>query len=366
MDKQQSTPPPAHSGDGRVQPVEISVFDTAGLPGHEQFALWEDSIGVLFDVTADPDCVRHAYRARLDSALVDGTMISRVQAGRQSFRRSAMRPVMDGIESVMFQVFARGGIRQQDDTRRLAGTGMVTGFDLTRESRTVNDQFDLVSFIVPRHEIEDRLGTAMEGVHLNTVGDDTPLARLTADFMLGLQRSLPEMDVEEARAGVRAALDLVTECYRGKARKTAGGTAARAAQLLQAKHFIRRQVREGRRVDQNRVRDFLGCSRATLYRHFAPLGGVASFIRKERLRAALRDMAHDCRAGRKTPIGEIALRNGFESDPHFSRVFKAEFGLSPKDARHALSPGSGKDRDLATANKVDRRYELWLRAIGAS
>jgi AraC-like DNA-binding protein len=55
------------------------------------------------------------------------------------------------------------------------------------------------------------------------------------------------------------------------------------------------------------------------------------FILSERLRrcyAALDDRKRDYLA-----IGEIAYANGFNDVSHFSRSFRARYGLSPKDFR---------------------------------
>ena len=118
-------------------------------------------------------------------------------------------------------------------------------------------------------------------------------------------------------------------------------------------------------MDVSLVANALGCSRATLYRAFSPIGGVAALIRSERLRACLADMAAPRKSGPPLTLGEIAMRRGFESDAQFSRAFKAEFGLTPSDARKALLANNGVElHDFS--RDVDRRYEIWLRAIGAA
>lgn len=346
------------------EPVEISVFDTRLEPRESQFSLWRDSIGVLFDIQADETDAREGYRAQLDSALVDGTMVTRVQAGQQAFGRNALRACRDGIDGVMFQVFSKGGVRQLDDSMRLAGAGAITGFDLTRNMQTVNDDFDLVSIIFPRHLVETRLGVSAD-IHLNTVGRDSAISRLTSGYLVSLQAALRDMSRAEAQTSVQAALDLIVECYEGKTRRAPDHEAADLARLLQAKNFIRSRIALRCPVDPHAVQGFLGCSRATLYRHFAPVGGVAGFIRSERLRAALRDLARDSLSKGKISIGETALRHGFESDTHFSRIFKAEFGMSPRDARQAfMARPPGRQRNSGKGS-ADRRYELWLKAISA-
>lgn len=79
-----------------------------------------------------------------------------------------------------------------------------------------------------------------------------------------------------------------------------------------------------------------GISRANLYRLFAPVGGVAGYVRDRRLRRAetlLRDPANQRRT-----IADIAYDCGFASEAHFSRTFRQTFGAMPREVR-AHGPG---------------------------
>lgn len=347
-----------------ANPVEISVFDTRVAACEAQFGLWRDSIGVLFDIEAGEDAGRFGYCARLDSAMAGDAMVSRVRAGAQTFARSSLRAYRDGIEGVMFQVFTSGQVRRSDEAAPVAAEGALVGFDLTRDMETINSDFDLVSIIFPREAIETRLGDVSD-LHLGAIGNEHGLSRLTSDFIVSLQRSLPHMDSGEAEAASNAAADLIAECYRGQHRRSGAGDSHRIAVVTRAQAFVRRRIENGEPVDVALLARALDCSRATLYRAFEPIGGVAAFIRSERLRACLSDMARLARGELAVTLGELAMRRGFESDAQFSRAFKTEFGMTPSDARRALAANSGAG-DIALMNGADRRYELWLRAIGAA
>jgi AraC-like DNA-binding protein len=65
---------------------------------------------------------------------------------------------------------------------------------------------------------------------------------------------------------------------------------------------------------------------------------VAGCIRTWRLEHCRRDLA-DCTL-RDRPIHAIAARWGFTSAAHFTRTFRAAYGLTPKDyRRHSLGTG---------------------------
>jgi AraC-like DNA-binding protein len=78
-----------------------------------------------------------------------------------------------------------------------------------------------------------------------------------------------------------------------------------------------------------------GLSRASLYRLFEPIGGVASYIRKQRLARALQEITATGFANRR--IGPIAYRCGFKSVAVFNRAFRQTYGIKPTQARSAAS-----------------------------
>ena len=82
----------------------------------------------------------------------------------------------------------------------------------------------------------------------------------------------------------------------------------------------------------------LHVSRSRLYRLFEPSGGIYSYIRRQRLLQA-RDALSDNTEMR--PVGQIAEHWGFIDPSAFSRSFKHEFGMSPKEARMMGWDGNG-------------------------
>lgn len=76
----------------------------------------------------------------------------------------------------------------------------------------------------------------------------------------------------------------------------------------------------------------VGASHATLYRKLKALTGMdaTSFIRSIRMKAA-------CQILSEQPdilVNELAERVGYSNPKYFSRCFKAEFGITPKDYNH--------------------------------
>jgi transcriptional regulator GlxA family with amidase domain len=81
----------------------------------------------------------------------------------------------------------------------------------------------------------------------------------------------------------------------------------------------------------------LRVSRATLYRLFEPLGGVASHVRERRL---ARIHAQLVQSPGRVHLGRIADQFGFHSASHFSQAFRQHFGYSPSEARDLAQPAA--------------------------
>ena len=74
-----------------------------------------------------------------------------------------------------------------------------------------------------------------------------------------------------------------------------------------------------------------------LHRLFAREGlSFGRWVREQRLRRCAADLA-DPRLGHLT-VAEIAVRWGFRSAAHFTRAFRARYGITPADHRRAWRP----------------------------
>lgn len=75
----------------------------------------------------------------------------------------------------------------------------------------------------------------------------------------------------------------------------------------------------------------IGVSRSRLYRIFEPADGISNFIRRKRLLETYRSLADTTNVD---SISQIAANVGFTDPSSYSRMFKREFGRSPKEVRN--------------------------------
>jgi AraC-like DNA-binding protein len=92
-------------------------------------------------------------------------------------------------------------------------------------------------------------------------------------------------------------------------------------------------------------------------------GGIANYIRKQRLNQAFQEIYAAEFANDR--IGQIAYRFGFQNDNAFNRLFRATYGVSPREAREAKLKGLSY-----TTLKADKdegpSFRGWLAQIGRS
>ena len=138
------------------------------------------------------------------------------------------------------------------------------------------------------------------------------------------------------------------------------GVAVPLGSFVTIRRFIDRNLPSPKLGPEMIAKNF-GLSRASLYRLFEPVDGVARYIRKRRLDQVFQEIIAPEFANQQ--IGQIANRFGFTNISAFSRLFRAVFGVSPRTAREASVKGITYTT-LKTEAGEDASLGGWLRQVG--
>lgn len=158
---------------------------------------------------------------------------------------------------------------------------------------------------------------------------DGGLLPLLGDMMLALANRLPTLDVRALHHAVDAVAGVFSGIAAAPGPAPTSAPAGKLTLVERARRLIRARLADEALSPELICRE-LGVSRSRLYRLFEPLGGISSYIRRQRLLQA-RDALADPQETR--PIMVIAEQWGFADPSVFSRSFRQEFGVSPRSVR---------------------------------
>ena len=341
--------------------VPVFSLDGSAATGINGFEAWRTLVSPVFVADRGPDTDLSRFDLDFTAAHLGPLILGRTASVGQRFVRDAATVARSGIDHVIVQAYVDGSNRvTAEGNSFVAGAGNVWFFDLSRTLATeTTPRFHNVSLTVPRSLLEPIIGD-IDALHGLKLDGWRPSTGLLAQHLTTLAGTMSAMTAREAASLVDATVHLVAGCAGARLdAREAVGEAVSGAILAR----VRRSI-DAHLGDPDLGPDLLcrlhGLSRARLYRLFEPIGGVADYIRRRRLRRAFLDLVSP--AERDTRVGAIGYRWGFANEATFSRAFKARFGLSPSEAR------AGDGAILAAAgvrseNLDGRLLEQWMRDL---
>lgn len=338
-------------------------FRGADLSADENYAAWRHAVATLFDVALEDEKDLGTFRADLTSYAIGSILLGHTRSVGQLFSRSTETIARSGIDHVIVQLYIAGGYRGIAGSAEIeVGAGDVCVLDCAETLETRATDFENLTLAIPRSMLESSLPRP-EALHGSVLRSDTIWAQILSRHLLALFDLAPRMRIAECDRVAAGTIALVAACLRGEveARDERTGTNVSNMVLRIRRHIDDRLADP--ELDADRVAAEFGLSRATLYRLFEPLGGIADYIRTRRLRRAFFALRSPDLRDRR--IGEIARRSGFASMGTFTRAFKATYGLPPAALREISSIGAAKtgpdDPDRSEQGTITR----WMHEITA-
>jgi AraC-like DNA-binding protein len=159
----------------------------------------------------------------------------------------------------------------------------------------------------------------------------SPAGALIGASLRSFAEEVPRMTTREMDSLADGLIELVAKALIPTLEATPSfGNSIPLASFVSIRRFIDRNLGSAE-LDVDMIAKNFGLSRASLYRLFEPIGGVAGYIRKQRLNRAYQDITTAEKADHR--IGPIAYRLGFANINSFNRAFRDRYGVSPREAR---------------------------------
>jgi AraC-like DNA-binding protein len=190
------------------------------------------------------------------------------------------------------------------------------------------DATDQISVAIPRGFIEN--SELIAGKHpVVSWSLSTGPGRLLADALTGVWDTLPQLDAADGPKVAAGFMGLLNGLLTGP-----GKLPSDVVTLAMMKTCLRQHLHDPECGAQTLLNRFPH-SRASIYRLFAPHGGVQNFVREERLRAAYAEIASGSSVGEL--IAKLAWKWGYSDASHFHRAFKRRFELTPGEVAESFT-----------------------------
>ena len=305
---------------------------TAGSAVAERFDRFRHAVSDTFvPLTTTTDDVA-AFRGRVRTASLGTVQLSDVAATGNVARRtpSLIRRSDPGYLKLGLQV--RGYcVLSQDGREAVLAPGDFTVYDTTRPYQLAfDDAYRMLVVMFPRNLLRVPTAQLARLTARRVSGRQGPGALVTS-LLVELSRQL---DAGELAANIHlsdAILDLLAASFAEGVECAADPNARRRGLLLRIQAFVSERLRDPD-LDLATVAAAHHISIRYLQKLFEEEGEtVTGWIRARRLEQCRKDLAEVRLAD--LPVSSIAARWGLADAARFSRLFKAAYGVSPKEYR---------------------------------
>lgn len=332
---------------------------TQVTPGRQGVHAYVEAIAPIFDVrlngvdAAGPDLWVDTFNI--------GPMLlgaAHMTGGAFAYGRDARKVAATGLELILVQIILEGGdSRRTGRDETFARPGDVCVLDLTRTFQSQAGDCVNLNLALPRDAFDAR-DIDLDPLHGLVLRRESAGAQLLKSHAESLMRVATNLRPEEAYGVGRATTDLLAGLILGQ-RGDAARRASADTQRARMRRFIDANLHDPDLGAETLCRQF-GVSRASLYRLFAPLGGVSEHIRNRRLRRVFEALSDPVQP---LAMAQVAERHGFTVWSSFSRAFKSRFGMTPGEARGQGVMAAARVNALqASAGALPD----WLRALDAA
>jgi AraC-like DNA-binding protein len=341
-------------------PLVPVVFSTDGEVGRHGRDLWLSKYESFNRLEAHGSA--ETFTARNEIWDLGDLAVLRNVGSAVTFDRTGRHIRRDAVDHWVIRVMRSGSAHLRvGDTSMAVATPLVPMiFSLGEPFRGDRVEADWVSLYIPRDRFPD-LSAGLS--RIGPCAIDTPSARLLADYILALERRLPEMTASQVSMLVQATRSMVAACLLTAVSPRAATPRDTATAQVEAVRRIVRQHIGSATLGPEKICQLAGVSRSRLYRLLEPHGGIARYVQQLRLRLAHAMLSDPSMM--RLPIATIAEQAGFFDASAFSRAFRREFGYSPGEARAEAGSGFLVQTGRMAPSALPKDFGALLRQLGA-
>lgn len=312
--------------------MQVASFSTREFRPRERIEVWGEQIWAALgrlNTRAEPEREFNGVVRFGDIGVIKLCDISvgphRIERTPELIRRDDR-----GLLKVVFQLRGRSVVEQQG-RQLLLSPGEWSIYDASRPYRVSNTEpIELLAMLVPRDLL---INTSLDASRYTlqrlsaTMGLGRVIHRFTRSLLDDLPAFTPTLGPNLTDATIELVRLAILEHVRACSALSTGD-----ALVERVKTYINHRLRDPRLSIDMIARD-MNCSKRYLHKIFSIEGGATlnHYIWNARLERSRADLL-DPRLRHKS-LTEIAFSWGFNNAAHFSRSFKARFGVAPSQCR---------------------------------
>lgn len=288
------------------------------------------------------------FRGHLKSAVVGDVSVFEIVATPHVVQRT--QQLVDTSEGRFYKLSLQqqGPARLEQDGRVVdLAPGDIAIYDTHRPYTLTFPENNRATVIMFPHEAVDLPPDEISRVTAVGFGAEEGLGRVINPFFVELGRNLDQLSGPHASRLVYSALDLLVTMLSQELQVRSGAASPARSLAREVRQYILAHLSDPE-LNPVGIAQAHYISTRHLYTIFSTEGAtVSAWIRQRRLEHIRRDLADPIHCDR--PVSAIAARWGLTDAAHFSRVFKAEYGMSPTAYRAELAQGDAAPSSQHTA-----------------
>lgn len=310
-----------------------TLLSTNDVSARERASYWVD---LICDVFVQLDCtqVNPDFYGDIVNQPLGRIQVSEVVSTKQFVDRSRRQLARSNDDCLLVSLQLAGrGLVQQDGRSALLSPGDFALYDSTRRyTLTFEEDFRQLVLKAPRPLFTERLDFP-ERCTATRIGGSSGMGRVASEFLRAVAREAPTLLPHEIERMANTLIDVFAAAFgHSLVNQPLSPGSHRAAQLVRIRMFIEDHLRDAE-LSPERVAAAHGISTRYLSKLFEDTGNtVARWIWEQRLDRIERDLRDSDLAAHS--VSEIAFGWGYNNMSHFSRAFKARFGVCPRTRRN--------------------------------
>ena len=350
----------------KTGPLPTLSFNDDEQPEANRLPVWRERLRRLCELdpreSLDDDCAAYdvatpAFHMEISAWHLGGLVVTRAQYGCGRQKRTERHFRSDHLDHYRLTLVTEGTVHLGGPEAFDVRPGQLLLADMAQKGHASHSAGGCLSLFLPRESLDELLtrpadlhGQVLSGV----------LSGLLGHHMRGMLEVLPHLSTVQARDLVQPTLRLIAAAVEAEPgiRASASGE---VTLLRQASRFIEMHLQDDE-LSPTRVAEAMGISRATLYRLFEPVGGVAAFIKERRL-----VLIHEAlqERGSSQSVARLAEGHGFKSAAHCSEAFLRHFGYRPSEVRSRSGRSEVAAEPVLAGSKTSDPASLfqWLQQL---